>query len=55
MFIDRSGVKASLLEKYSRHSSGSLSLVLEQVCARACAPLQLDKMERLLILLGLAP
>lgn len=31
MFIDRSGLKVSLQEQYTRHSKGALSLVLEQV------------------------
>jgi hypothetical protein len=31
VFIDRSGLKASLQEQYTRNSKGTISLVLEQV------------------------
>ena len=31
VFIDRSGLRASLQEQYTRNSKGTLSLVLEQV------------------------
>jgi hypothetical protein len=50
VFIDRSGLKASLQEQYTRNSKGTLSLVLEQVlsaspctaarvpsCVRSCS------------------
>ncbi len=37
VFIDRTGVKLSVQEQYSRNSKGTLSLVVEQV-ARARPP-----------------
>lgn len=40
MSIDRSGLKASLQEQYTRNSKGTLSLVVEQV--RVCGRVSIN-------------